>query len=58
MASNCGRTLRLLPRSPDQERSQTLSKKDLIGKRAVNEASDFAFQRIVQRGKDAAAAAG
>ncbi|WP_405586347.1 hypothetical protein [Streptomyces sp. NBC_01190] len=35
---------------------KTLAVKDSIGRRAANEASNFAFQRIVQRGKDAAAA--
>ncbi|WP_327289196.1 hypothetical protein [Streptomyces sp. NBC_01198] len=34
----------------------TLSAHDTVGKQAANDASDFAFGRIVQRGKDAAAA--
>jgi hypothetical protein len=35
---------------------KTLSATDTVGKQAANDASDFAFTRIVQRGKDAAAA--
>lgn len=35
---------------------KTLPGNDTVGKRAANEASNFAFQRIIQRGKDAAAA--
>ncbi|MGW5350611.1 hypothetical protein ACWERV_08835 [Streptomyces sp. NPDC004031] len=34
----------------------TLAADDTVGKQAANDASDFAFTRIVQRGKDAAAA--
>ncbi|WP_200804300.1 hypothetical protein [Actinacidiphila paucisporea] len=34
----------------------TLAANDTVGKQAANDASDFAFARIVQRGKDAAAA--
>ncbi|MFG1808820.1 hypothetical protein [Streptomyces sp. NPDC049040] len=34
----------------------TLAANDTLGKQAANDASDFAFSRIVQRGKDAAAA--
>ncbi|WP_329175542.1 hypothetical protein [Streptomyces sp. NBC_01477] len=34
----------------------TLAANDTVGKQAANDASDFAFSRIVQRGKDAAAA--
>ncbi|MFI0898730.1 hypothetical protein [Streptomyces sp. NPDC020983] len=34
----------------------TLAANDTVGRQAANDASDFAFTRIVQRGKDAAAA--
>jgi hypothetical protein len=35
---------------------KTLAANDTVGKRAASDASDFAFNRLVQRGKDAAAA--
>lgn len=36
---------------------KTLTKTDTAARQAANDASDFAFQRIIQRGKDAAATA-
>jgi hypothetical protein len=35
---------------------QTLSATDKLGAQAANDASNFAFERIIQRGRDAAAA--
>jgi hypothetical protein len=39
-----------------QKNGQTLSTTDKLGAQAANDASNFAFQRIIQRGRDAAAA--
>jgi hypothetical protein len=38
------------------ENGKTLPPTDKIGKRAANEASNFAFERIIERGREAAAA--